>query len=235
MTQLLPGVFLLDDVSYPGRPGTVNPCLLVSGGRATMVDAGFPGVTPALTRALEEAGIGPRDVERVIVTHHHGDHTGGLAEVVALTGAEVWAHEADADIIDGSRPGPVTATAAVTVHAAVTGRPRPKVAPVPVTRRLAGGETIDTLGGVRVLHTPGHTPGHLSLLVPDLSLLLAGDMLRVEEGRVVRPPAMYGWDLRIAEETIREVAALGFDAMLPYHGDFLPHDAAERIREDLGL
>lgn len=235
MTQLLPGLFMLDDVSYPGRPGTVNPCLLVSGGRATMVDAGFPGVTPALTRALEEAGITPDAVERVVVTHHHGDHTGGLAEVVALTGAEVWAHEADSDIIDGSRPGPVIATAAVAVHSAVTGRPRPKIEPVPVARRLSGGETLDMLGGVRILHTPGHTPGHLSLLVPDLSLLLAGDMLRVEDVRVVRPPAMYAWDLKVAEQTIREMAALGFEAMLPYHGDFLSHDAAARIRQDLGL
>jgi hypothetical protein len=58
-------------------------------------------------------------------------------------------------------------------------------------------------------------------------------MLRYEEGRVVRPPEMFGWDLDVAERSIRAVAALEFDAMLPYHGDFLAQEASRTIRRDL--
>jgi glyoxylase-like metal-dependent hydrolase (beta-lactamase superfamily II) len=233
MSELIRGVHLVEGVAMPGRPGVVNVCLLVSDGEATLVDAGFPGVAGPLERAFAEAGIRPHDVKRIIITHFHSDHTGGLAEAVALTGAEVWAHEADTGFIDGSVPTPGPPAAMLESMRAQGRPPRPGPEPVPVARRLRGGETLDALGGIEVLHTPGHTPGHLSLLLPEASLLVAGDMLRYEDGRVVRPPEMFGWDLEVAERSIRAVAALEFDAMLPYHGDFLAHEAASTIRRDL--
>ena len=90
MSELVHGVYLVDGVGKPGRPGTLNVCLLVAeDGCATLVDTGFPGVVEALRATLTETGIAERSVRRVIVTHHHGDHTGGLPEVVAMSGADV--------------------------------------------------------------------------------------------------------------------------------------------------
>ena len=80
MTQLMRGIHLVDGVGMAGRPGTVNVCLLVWNGEGTLVDAGFPGVTAHLVRTLEEAGIAPGAVRRIIVTHHHSDHVGGRSE-----------------------------------------------------------------------------------------------------------------------------------------------------------
>jgi glyoxylase-like metal-dependent hydrolase (beta-lactamase superfamily II) len=235
MSELLPGVHLVDGVGTAGRPGTVNVCLLVWNGEGTLVDAGFPGVAARLVNTCEEAGIAPAAVRRIIVTHHHADHTAGLAEAVALTGAEVWAHEDDARIIDGSVPPPGPSPAMLEMMRAQGRAPRPAPEPVPVAFTLCGGETLDLHGGLQVLHTPGHTRGHLSLLLPAASLLIAGDLLRYEDGHVVRPPEMFGWDLDVQEASIRTVAGLEFDAMLPYHGDFLAHEAAAAVRGDLGL
>ena len=231
MSELLPGVYLVDDVAMPGRPGTVNVALLVaSDGTATLVDAGFPGIADKLQNTLDEAGIPPAAVRRVIVTHHHPDHTGGLPEVVAMTGAEVWAHVDDADLIDGTTPRQPPAGAPAGVSAAMHG-----VTPAPVDLRLVGGETLAVLGGCRVLHTPGHTPGHVSLFLPRLSLLIPGDILRYVDGAVTRAPAAYTADAQSNETSIAALAEFEFERMLPYHGDFLDADASNRFRANLGL
>jgi len=146
MSELVPGVHLVEGVGYPGRPGTVNVCLLTSSdGMATLVDAGSPGVAGPLDSALAEAGVSPHELRRVIVTHHHPDHTGGLPEVVALTGADVWAHRDDADIIDGTveRRPPAGA------HSAT----RHVVSSTSVDLRLVGGEVLGVLGGCEIIRT----------------------------------------------------------------------------------
>jgi len=231
MSELIPGLFLVDGVGAQGRPGTVNVCMLVShDGTATLVDAGFPGIAEKLEATLDEAGLPATAVRRVIVTHHHPDHTGGLPEVIAMTGAEVWAHVDDADLIDGTTPRqmpPGVSPAA--------GRPAHSITPAPVDLRLVGGEVLAVLGGCRILHTPGHTPGHISLYLPGLSLLIAGDVLRYEHGWGTRAPELYTADAETNEATLREVAKLEFERMLPYHGEFLGTAASKRMRSELGL
>jgi glyoxylase-like metal-dependent hydrolase (beta-lactamase superfamily II) len=201
LSELLLGVYVLQAPSFTADPEigealrrSLNVCLLVSGGTVTLVDAGLPGILPALDDALRTLELGLGDLRRVIITHSHRNHVGGLPEIVGATGAEVWAHRDDAGVIDGSVAPPDTSALVTAVRSrleialghlppekrelvlATAGTVYPTEA-VAVDLRLAGGEELGVLGGCRIVHTPGHTPGHLSLHLPAQRLLVAGDLL----------------------------------------------------------
>jgi glyoxylase-like metal-dependent hydrolase (beta-lactamase superfamily II) len=222
----------------------MNLCLLVQDGKITLVDAGFPGSAGLLLAYLGEIDLSPRAIQRIIITHHHIDHVGGLAEIVALTGAEVWAHKADVPVIDGTQPRPALPAERLDAMlaripadqreaAAARMQQMAAVAGVPVDLGLVGGEELKLLGGVEILHTPGHTAGHLALYLPALSLLIAGDLLRYEEGTIHESPAGFSADPEEALASARSVTNLGFDRFIGYHGGYAAAGAKELLSESL--
>jgi glyoxylase-like metal-dependent hydrolase (beta-lactamase superfamily II) len=101
--------------------------------------------------------------------------------------------------------------------------------PVAVDRELADGDEIDALDGMRVVHTPGHTPGSICFYCPQRRLLFTGDAAANTFG--LRPPI--GWyteDTAQAKESIRKLAALDFEAAFFGHGRPIDKEAALRFR-----
>jgi glyoxylase-like metal-dependent hydrolase (beta-lactamase superfamily II) len=247
--EILPGVHLVDNVAMPGPGGnnSVNVGLLVDGGTVTVIDAGPPGAEKTICGYVEKIGYPLSAVRRVILTHHHVDHAGGLAGLVELTGAEVWAHEGDAGFIDGSVPRPVVEMPEERIRAFLPDATAEEIAavrqrmkefmrarPVKVDLRLCGGEVLAILGGCQIVHTPGHTPGHICLYLPAQSLLIAGDLLRFEHGQIFGPPPGFTENPEEAVASLRRVARLSFERMYGYHGTFLPAEACRILIDFLG-
>ncbi len=169
-------------------------------GLAWIVDPG--GELPRVRQALESRGLSP---VAVVLTHGHVDHVAGAAEARRHFGVPVWAHRDDAELV-----------AALAVQAMMFGLP-PAEGP-PVARFLEHGEELK-LGelAVRVLHTPGHTPGGICLFFPEEKALLTGDTLfRGSIGRTDLP----GGDARALLSSIRErLFGLGDEVVFyPGHG-----------------
>jgi glyoxylase-like metal-dependent hydrolase (beta-lactamase superfamily II) len=98
---------------------------------------------------------------------------------------------------------------------------------------LVGGEELCVLGGVQILHTPGHTPGHLALFLPALSLLIAGDLMRYDGDSISASRHGSASDPSEALASARRAAALEFDAFVGYHGGYVAAGAKELVCESL--
>ena len=245
MPEILPGVHVISLAQGAGGPGGVmNVCLLVEGRRVTVVDAGLPGSSATILAYVAEIGLGPSAVRRIIISHHHLDHVGGLPELVDRTWAEVWAHRDDAATIEGKTPRPAipadrieTMLAALPVAqrgaAAARMKQMSEIPPSRVDLRLVGDEELDVLGGVRILHSPGHTPGHLCLYLPARSLLIAGDLMRLEDGVIRESPAGFAADVDQSLASARRIAGLGFQNFIGYHGGYVVSEAARLLSDSL--
>jgi glyoxylase-like metal-dependent hydrolase (beta-lactamase superfamily II) len=142
---------------------------LIGGSEPTLIDCGSTAGYPALRRNLARLGYKPADIRRVIVTHGHWDHASGMAALRKESGAELLIHSADRKAVE---TGDDDRTSAF-----LYGQRFPKLK---VDGTLRHGQTIHAGGcDLRVLHTPGHTPGSICVAteIGGVRLLIAGDTL----------------------------------------------------------
>jgi glyoxylase-like metal-dependent hydrolase (beta-lactamase superfamily II) len=219
---------------------SVNVYVLADSDRVTLVDCGVwradgddDGLS-ALERGLEDAGYALRDVSRIVVTHAHIDHYGLAGRLLELTGAELWMH-AMTDLDTEKYRHPDTAMARRRDTYADHGLPEPEVSElaqslevwlpylhsvVEASKRLRGGERIP-IGGREweVIHTPGHSYGHICLHSAEAGVVFSGDHLLPG----VTPPVTFerGFDadpLRSYLGSLQSIAERDPALVLPGHG-----------------
>ena len=232
--EIVPGVYAID------RLGVGRAYLYAEADRLTLIDTGLPGSADRVYAEIERAGRKPEDLKQIVITHHHSDHAGALADVVARTGAQVLAHAIDAAVVRGdSPPGNADRRGLARLLTPVLGKSAKAPAPCRVDRELADGDEIELDGGARVLHVPGHTPGSIALYVPARRLLFAGDAASSALG--LGPPrgpfGLFNEDQAQARASFRKLAELDFDAAFFGHGKPLDKGASlafRRAAERLG-
>jgi glyoxylase-like metal-dependent hydrolase (beta-lactamase superfamily II) len=227
--QIVAGVYMLSSFLGIGAWGA-NVYLLVDGNDLTLVDTGLPGRADQIVAQIEELGYSPSDVKRIIITHHHADHIGSLAALKKITQAEVMAHPADAPYIDGTLPQ--------------TGPARPPwlskfsarfsrlwaTEPVAVDKLVNEGDELPILGGIKILHTPGHTPGSICLYLKSQKLLIAGDLIAHRFGLKL-PSRMFTVDIDQEIQSVKRVAGMDFDIICFGHGSPIRHQAHQAVAD----
>jgi glyoxylase-like metal-dependent hydrolase (beta-lactamase superfamily II) len=213
-----------------GPPFPLNVCLIIDAdGGPTLVDTGLPGQLGEIAAALAEAGLAVGDLRRIILTHQDYDHIGSLHDLVAVSGAEVLAHSVEAPAIDG-RALPRFATPEALASRPELGAAAEAFRPTPIDRELQDGDRLDLAGGVRVVFTPGHTPGHSSLYLERSKALISGDALTAADGRLQGPNPAATEDMALAAASIRRLAELDVTTIVCYHGGIVDDDAGGQLR-----
>ena len=163
--------------------------VLVEGDDVLLVDAGLCGSSAMIVQGLKAFGLSIDQVQSVVVTHAHPDHSGGLSELVEGRRIAVAVHHLEADIIQGSTPA--TSPLQNALLARLTRPLVPKLMgnSVAVDTHLEDGEILAFGTEVRVVHLPGHTPGSIALYLPQRQVVIVGDALQYKLGWKLSPPA----------------------------------------------
>lgn len=212
--------------------GTIgNTYLIVSADSIAVVDAGLPGNERAILRAVHALGHKEQDVKHILITHTDMDHIGGLAALKAATRARVYASRLEADAIASAKPSRQVANGRRTgmaVMFAFIGKFMPLRASQ-ADEIVQDGQVLPIAGGIRVLDTPGHTPGHISYYLESEGVLFSGDSLLTgrDEVRGSNPPVT--WDTARAEASARRQKDLMPRIVCSGHGPVVT-DAAGKFR-----
>lgn len=153
------------------RPYPSANMVLISGPRPVLVDTGFGSDLAKTERLLQEAGMPPQSLHLIVNTHYHSDHVGGNSGLQQRYHLPIATHHWDALLVNQRDPEVCSAE--------WLDQP---VEPYQVQQALTEGDVIDT-GRVllQVLHTPGHTLGHISLYAPDERVLICGDAVHRDD------------------------------------------------------
>lgn len=223
--RILPG---LHELRLPG----VNAFLLESGtGDLTLVDSGLPGSAPEIIDAIRSLGRGASDLRHILVTHCHADHTGSLAELKRLTSARVFMHRRDAALVaKGRAMRPLSPTPGI-LNAFLFRRmvgPKPTtIAPVEADVLVEHRDQIPVWGGISVIHTPGHTEGHVVYLARKRRILFVGDAA----ANFFDLRLMVGYEhLQQGIMSLRHLSRYRFEGACFGHGPSIVQGAARRFR-----
>jgi len=189
---------------------------------------------------MDQAGVSPEKLKVIIVTHQDIDHIGSLPEIVGELGGrvEVYAHELDQPYIEGKLPLIKTSSERMAqMLATLPEEERRKMqtffANPPkanVDKTLADNEVLPICGGIRVIHTPGHTPGHISLYHEDSQTLITGDAM-VCTGKELRGPIPQATpDMDTALQSLKKLQGLEIKSVICYHGGICQDNVKQQIQ-----
>ncbi len=208
--QITPHIFKLN-LRWLGIP--IGVWLVEDHGEWTLVDAGAKSNGPAIVAAVK-AKLVDTIPARVVITHGHRDHVGGLQAVIDAFDCPVWAHPKERPFLMGDmiyqqirwswwgyRIGSYL----------VADRWR-----YPVAKEIEEG---DTVAGCKVLHVPGHTPGHIALWHQEDRAVICGDVyVHLLIARLAGTISFFTPDLAASQRSMEKLAALDVDYILPSHG-----------------
>lgn len=238
------GIHMLSvSASMMGQVQTIHPALLWDRHSLILIDAGYPGQLGLISKEMALAGFAVEQLTGIVITHQDIDHIGSLPMLLeaASPHVEVLAHCLEKPYIQGDAPllklhpeAVAQAIAQLPPHVpsqwkeafrrTLENPPKAKV-----TATLSAKKELPCGGGLVVIPTPGHTPGHISLYHKPSGTLIAGDALTVADGQLQGPVPQHCLNYEQAKQSLQQLADYDIRSIICYHGGFYRGNCRERL------
>lgn len=180
---------------------SVNMFLIESKTGLSIVDTGMGIGANGVLKKLQKKGHAPTDIQRILMTHEHSDHIGGLPKLQPAMQCEVWA----------------------------SAESTPEI-PATVNRAIKDGEALDDVwAGLSVVGSPGHSDGHLSFWHAEQKILIVGDGMFHVFGRLTLPLRFVTTDMDMAKQSIRKLIDLEPEILVFGHGPAITENAKTKL------
>jgi len=211
-----------------GGSGALYPVLVWDNEHVVLIDAGYPLQTEAIRKGVEAAGLALSDIDTIILTHQDIDHIGCVKEIQAEAAKPVTviAHEIEAPYIDG-RETPIKMVPLEKNKEHLPEELKARYIQlkegfenrrIPIDKTVRDGAILPYVGGIRVIHTPGHTPGHICLYLEQSRVCVCGDALNINGGKLTGPNPQFTYDLEEGIRSLERLKEYDIDAIVAYHG-----------------
>ncbi|MGD8191270.1 MBL fold metallo-hydrolase [Brevibacillus ginsengisoli] len=235
-------IHVLDiEFEYSGQRQVIHPVILQSEQDTILIDCGYPNFEAYLEEAAKRNNVDLASLTKVIVTHHDLDHMGSLAALKRLyPQVEIIAYDFEKPYIDGTKKS-LRLEQAESSFDALPEEAKPfaeqfmsfvkSIEPASVDRTVSAGERLPWCGGIEIVHTPGHMPGHISLYLPASKTLIAGDAVVVQQGALNIANPQYTMDMEEAVRSVRRMLDYDIDQLICYHGGVFQGDVKAALKK----
>lgn len=201
-------------------------------GSVTLVDTGIKSAPKKIIAAIKSLNKDPKDIRKILFTHSHDDHVGGAAKVIEIVGSpEIFAHESEIKYLESGTNPPRD----LSHFAGLFFRfmPEVKYPPIKVNNVLHDRQILNIGGGLEVIHTPGHTPGHVSFLHKPSGVLITGDSVFNFGFKLAWSLSAFCTDFDQSRETAKKFLDLEFETAAFTHGPHIQKGGKGALKEFL--
>ena len=220
----------LDILELGNEERRMNATLIWDDKNVILIDAGLPGQIENIREEVEKAGVSFDRINKIIITHHDLDHIGSLSSIVknSKSEIEVLAHSGERPYIEGDKIG-IKITPERLSSMPDSMKETIKQLKTKVNRIVKDEENLPYCGGIEVIYTPGHTPGHICLYLRKYKALVTGDAMNVVNNELIGPNPEYTFDMKQAIESLKKLTKYDIETVICYHGGVFTKSSNERI------
>jgi glyoxylase-like metal-dependent hydrolase (beta-lactamase superfamily II) len=227
-----------------GVESKIFPTIIWDDNNMILFDAGLPGAIKTIKDEITKAGLSFDKINEIIVTHTDIDHIGGIPDIQGELDHKVYvlAHKDDKLFIEGEKKlNKITPERMAQLQEKIMNLPEdqgkemlemlqnpPKAN---VDKLLDDGTELPYCGGIVVIHTPGHTPGHICLYLKKSKILIAGDLLNIVDGELIGPYPHNTPDMEAAINSIKKFSNYDIEKIVCYHSGLYTSNPNKRLHE----